>query len=125
MNVPHLSIIKAPCILWLAVIGFLSQVLPATAQESVPSPGPPQKRAVWITGATLHLGNGGVLSPGMIGFSDGVIQYVGSGAEIRLDPSQADIIDASGSHVYPGFFAFNSILGLNEIDAVRATRDDA
>lgn len=117
--------IKSAYILCLTFVGILSGVCPAAAQESVPSPGPPQKRAVWITGASLHLGNGGVLSPGLIGFSDGIIHYVGTGAEIRLDPSQADIIDASGSHIYPGFFAFNSILGLNEIDAVRATRDDA
>jgi len=125
MKVHSFCFIKAPYILCLAFIGFLSYVHPVAAQESVPSPGTPQKRAVWITGATLHLGNGSVLSPGTLGFSDGVIQYVGTGAEIRLDPSQADIIDASGAHVYPGFFAFNSILGLNEIDAVRATRDDA
>ncbi|MBM3918464.1 MAG: amidohydrolase family protein [Sphingomonadales bacterium] len=116
---------RACSFICLAFVSLLSYLCPAAAQESVPSPGPPQKRAVWITGATLHLGNGGVLSPGLIGFSDGIIQYVGTGAEIRLDPTQADIIDASGAHVYPGFFAFNSILGLNEIDAVRATRDDA
>jgi imidazolonepropionase-like amidohydrolase len=125
MNLLHIYFIKAPYILCLAFVGLLSCGCPAAAQESVPSPGPTQKRAVWITGATLHLGNGSVLSPGILGFSEGVIQYVGTGAEIRLDPSQADIIDAAGAHVYPGFFAFNSILGLNEIDAVRATRDNA
>ena len=125
MNFQPFYSIRAPYIFYLLAVGLLSYACPATAQESVPSPGPPQKRAVWITGATLHLGNGSVLSPGVIGFSDGVIQYVGTGAEIRIDPSQSDVIDASGAHVYPGFFAFNSILGLNEIDAVRATRDDA
>ena len=34
------------------------------------------------------------------------------------------IIDAKGKHIYPGFIAPNSTLGLVEIDAVRATNDD-
>lgn len=34
-------------------------------------------------------------------------------------------INASGKHIYPGLIAANTILGLNEIDAVRATRDYA
>jgi len=33
------------------------------------------------------------------------------------------IIDATGKHVYPGFIAPNTTLGLVEIDAVRPTRD--
>ena len=33
------------------------------------------------------------------------------------------IIDANGKHLYPGFIAANSTLGLVEIDAVRSTRD--
>lgn len=116
---------KSISILCLVIVCHLSCPCPASAQEAVPSPAPPQKRAVWITGATLHLGNGEKLAPGVIGFADGRIHYVGTGAEIRLDPSHSDIIEATGAHVYPGFFAFNSILGLNEIDAVRATRDVA
>jgi hypothetical protein len=33
------------------------------------------------------------------------------------------VIDASGQHIYPGFVAANSILGLTEIEAVRASND--
>ncbi|MFN3528851.1 MAG: amidohydrolase family protein [Bacteroidia bacterium] len=105
-----LSLVALLCFQWLS------------AQNSVPSPGKAQERPVWITGAKIHLGNGELIS-GIIGFAQGEIIYVGSGAEIRLNPDEADIIDAMGKHVYPGFIAFNSILGLNEIDAVRATRD--
>lgn len=90
----------------------------------VPAPGKAQAKPIWITGATLHLGNGQAIQ-GIIGFDKGKITYVGSGAEIRLNRNEADIIDATGKHVYPGFIAFNSILGLNEVDAVRATRDYA
>lgn len=96
----------------------------ADAQPSVPSPGKAQGKPVWITGATLHLGNGTQLI-GVLGFEAGKLIYVGSGAELRLNPEEAEIIDATGKHVYPGFIGFNSTLGLSEIDAVRATRDFA
>jgi imidazolonepropionase-like amidohydrolase len=92
------------------------------AQTTVPTPGKMPEKAIWITGATLHLGNG-IQMRGVIGFEDGKIVYVGSGAELRLNPETATIVQAAEMHVYPGFIAFNSILGLNEIDAVRATRD--
>lgn len=110
--------------LLLASCLLLGNLAATSAQTSVPSPGKPQAKPIWITGATLHLGNGQTLE-GIIGFENGLITYVGTGAEIRLNAETATIIDASGKHVYPGFIAFNSILGLNEIDAVRATRDQS
>lgn len=110
--------------LLLASCLLLGNFATTSAQTSVPSPGKPQAKPIWITGATLHLGNGQTLE-GIIGFENGLITYVGTGAEIRLNAETATIIDASGKHVYPGFIAFNSILGLNEIDAVRATRDQS
>lgn len=103
--------------LWLGL--FSTQ-----AQNAVPSPGKPQSKPIWITGATLHLGNG-TQFVGVVGFEAGKLIYVGTGAELRLNPEGATIVDATGKHIYPGFIGFNSILGLNEIDAVRATRDYA
>jgi imidazolonepropionase-like amidohydrolase len=42
----------------------------------------------------------------------------------RYDPAYWDtIINLKGAHVYPGFVAPNSTLGITEIDAVKATRD--
>src|SRR3546814_11404648 len=35
------------------------------------------------------------------------------------------VVDATGKHVYPGFIAPNTNLGLVEVEAVRATVDDA
>jgi len=34
-----------------------------------------------------------------------------------------EVIKANGKHIYPGFIAPNSTLGLAEVDAVRASRD--
>lgn len=90
--------------------------------QSNPSPGKAQSKAIWITGATIH---DGVRAPypGLVGFSNGRIHYVGSGAEIRLDATNSEIINASGQHLYPGFIAPHTLLGLYEIESVRATRD--
>ena len=38
-------------------------------------------------------------------------------------PSGADVIDGTGKHIYPGLINANTVLGLVEIGAVRATVD--
>lgn len=81
----------------------------------------PQRIA--YTNATIHVGNGQVIAKGTVGIKGATISLVdGSGA--ALNKSDWDtIIDATGQHLYPGFVAPNSTLGLTEIDAVRSTRD--
>jgi imidazolonepropionase-like amidohydrolase len=89
-----------------------------------PVPAPTQKGAVLIVGATAHLGNGQVIPISAIGFEDGKLTLVADATTIRMDRSKyAKIFDASGKHVYPGFIAPNTRLGLTEIEAVRATND--
>jgi imidazolonepropionase-like amidohydrolase len=47
-------------------------------------------------------------------------------AKIRLAQGTYDTtIDATGKHVYPGFIAPNSTLGLVEIDAVKSSDDES
>lgn len=91
----------------------------AKAQQT---PAPAQEGTVIITGATAHTGNGEVIENSAIAFENGKLSYVGplSGADTS---SYDQVIDAEGKHVYPGFIALNSTLGLVEIDAVRATND--
>lgn len=85
------------------------------------TPAPKQTEAYSIEGATAHLGNGKVIENSLIMFSDGKIKFVGS-ANMRI-ARMGTVINAKGKHVYPGFIAANTSLGLAEIDAVRATRD--
>lgn len=85
------------------------------------TPAPKQTQAYSIEGATAHLGNGKVIENSLIMFSDGKITFVGS-ANLKIAHA-GTIINAKGKHVYPGFIAANTSLGLAEIDAVRATRD--
>lgn len=83
-----------------------------------------QTKSILILNATAHLGNGTVIQNSVIGIKDGRINLVGDAATAKFDKTAYDeVIDASGKHVYPGFIAPNSTLGLTEIEAVRATND--
>lgn len=90
----------------------------ANAQQT---PAPLQSEAISIDGATAHLGNGEVIENALIMFEGGKLTYVGSAmAKIAR---RGTIIKGGGKHVYPGFIAPSTSLGLIEIDAVRATND--
>lgn len=85
------------------------------------TPAPKQTNDYSIVGATAHIGNGQVIKNSLVVFSNGKLTYVGT-----ANPSKQSgtIINATGKHVYPGFIVANSSLGLTEIDAVRASKDD-
>lgn len=85
------------------------------------TPAPKQTTAVSIEGATAHLGDGTVIDDSLIMFEDGKITFVGS-AKMKI-ARKGTIIKATGKHVYPGFIAVNTTLGLVEINSVKATVD--
>ena len=88
-------------------------------------PAPKQSKSVLILNATAHLGNGTVIQNSAIGFKDGKLTLVADASTIRLAAGAYDTtIDATGKHVYPGFIAPNSTLGLVEIDAVKSSDDE-
>ncbi|MET1259943.1 amidohydrolase family protein [Flagellimonas sp. DF-77] len=89
--------------------------------EAQQTPGPVQKEAITIEGATAHLGNGEVIENALIMFADGKLTFVGS-ANARI-ARQGRRIDGTGMHVYPGFIAPGKSLGLVEVNAVRASND--
>jgi len=71
---------------------------------------------------TIHVGNGDVIENGMIGIRKGKIDLVES-MEAKVGVNYDLTIDGKGRHIYPGLIAPNTRLGLEEIEAVRATRD--
>ncbi len=73
-------------------------------------------------GATIHVGNGRVIENGNLLVANGLIAYCGNGTDGQ-DRTDVKVIDVTGQHIYPGFIAPNCYVGLNEIDAARATRD--
>ncbi|UCD36799.1 MAG: amidohydrolase family protein [Fidelibacterota bacterium] len=83
-------------------------------------PAPKQERPIVLTGGTIHPVSGPSIPKGQILFTDGRIVEVGARVSI---PENADVIDVSGKHIYPGFIAAQSIIGLVEVGAVRATLD--
>lgn len=87
------------------------------------TPASAQSENILITGATAHLGNGKVIKNSAIAFEKGKLTIVADATTVRIDPTNYKTIDASGKHVYPGFIAPNTQLGLTEVSAVRATRD--
>lgn len=105
----------------LLILLFCSVSSAVMAQATV-YPAASQQKPVAITGAMIHIGNGEAIAEGTVVFENGKITYVGTGREI---PAGADVIDGSGKHLYPGFIAPNTNLGLVEVTAVRATVDFA
>ncbi len=91
------------------------------AQDDV-YPAPAQKGTIYITNATIHVGNGQVIDNGTIEIKDGKITKVGTGIT-----ASGTIVDAKGKQVYPGLILPNTDLGLREIagNAVRGSNDFA
>ncbi|RPI67490.1 MAG: hypothetical protein EHM43_07885, partial [Ignavibacteriae bacterium] len=70
--------------------------------------------------ATIHPASGPVIPNGTLVMDKGRIVSVGSAVQ---QPESAVVIDCQGQHLYPGFIAPATTLGLTEIDAVRSTND--
>ena len=89
------------------------------------TPAPKQSKDIAIVGATAHIGNGKVIDKSLIIIKDGKLHTVADLAVAKIDLTGMEVINANEKHVYPGFIVPNSTLGLVEIDAVKASDDDA
>jgi imidazolonepropionase-like amidohydrolase len=63
-----------------------------------------------IRGATIVPGEGLTIKDGTVIVRDGVIEAVGPSAEVDI-PYDAEVIEAKGNYVYPGFIDLYSTLG--------------
>ena len=84
----------------LSIWGLLLCTILAHGQANI-LPAPAQTKPIIITGATIHVGNGQVINNGYIAFDKGKITAIGKGAP--ANSNGADIVDATGKQVYPGF----------------------
>lgn len=89
----------------------------------VPTPAEPQQNPVLLLGATAHLGNGQVIESAAIGFDQGKLTIVSTVAAAGNPPGY-EIVNVSGKHIYPGFILPNSVIGLSEVNSIRAMRDE-
>ncbi len=107
----------------LLIIYFIvMQALNGFAQN--PSPASDSTMRILYLGGTAHIGNGKVIESAAIGIANGKLTFVMDGRGFKPSRLAFDtIIDISGKHIYPGIIAMNTTLGINEIEAVRATID--
>jgi imidazolonepropionase-like amidohydrolase len=83
-------------------------------------PAPQQSRPIALVGATIHPVTSPTIEGGTIVFDNGVITAIGRDVAI---PANAERIDATGQHIYPGLVDAYSSMGLYEIGAVDMTLD--
>ncbi len=98
---------------------LLLGVLPLS-RASDPIPAAAQTKPVVLKGATIHPVSGPAITSGAIVFEGGKITAIAADAPV---PAGAEVIDVTGKHIYPGLISANSVLGLVEIGAARATVD--
>lgn len=101
----------------LALLGSLPFAAPALAGPEW-TPATPTRFA--LTGGTVHTVSGGVLENATVLVDDGRITAVGTGLAA---PSDATVYDCRGKHVYPGFIAANTMLGLIEVGTIEGSND--
>ncbi|SFG56667.1 Imidazolonepropionase [Pedobacter insulae] len=88
------------------------------------SPAKPQSQRIIVMGATIHTGDGSVIPNGYITLEKGKITGIGDATVVKFSTEGARLITASGKHIYPGFIAPITNLGLVEIESVKATIDE-
>lgn len=96
----------------LLLVGFLN------ASDQIPAR--KQSKPIVLIGGTIHTVSGATITNGEILFDNGKIKEIG--AQVT-HPAGAEIIDLQGKHVYPSLILAQSVLGLVEVGAVRASRD--
>lgn len=91
----------------------------ASVALAIETPGARQDHPIALVGGTIHTVTNGEKA-GTLLFDHGKIVALGLHVDL---PENAQQIDTTGSHVYPGLIDAISAMGLVEIDAVRATVD--
>lgn len=102
------------------IVALILFGLLTTGRASDLIPAPPQTKPIALKGATIHPVSAPEIAAGTIVFDKGKITALGTNPAI---PEGAEVIDVTGKHVYPGLISANSVLGLTEVSAARATVD--
>jgi hypothetical protein len=81
--------------------------------------------SILFQNGVIHTADG-VIENGVLGIRGDSIVLIADARVVRIDASAFEkTIQLNGKHIFPGFIALNSSVGLKEIDAVRATLDHA
>ncbi len=105
------------------LLALLAIALPARGQDLLPA-APAQDRPILLHGGTIHPVSRPVIERGAVLIVDGrIANVIDLATAVQTPGPRTLVIDCSGKHVYPGLVGANTIMGLVEIGAVRATRD--
>lgn len=97
--------------------------LAVCAQDDI-YPAKNYKGKLYITGGTIHVGNGQVIEGGTIAVDNGKIVQVGANVSVPSASADVKVIDARGKQIYPGLILPVTDLGLKEIaNGVRGSND--
>ena len=121
MEIKDIDMIKKVSI----ILYLLFTILSVSAQEDVPTPAPKQIEKICLKGGTVHVGNGKVIENAYLIFENGKVTDVFAASDVKTDVNLGKVIDVTGKQIYPGLISLNTILGLIEIEAARATDDVA
>ena len=102
-----------------ALLGAL--LLPAAALAHDLVPGSAPSKPVLLQGGDLYTVSQGVLPGTDLLFENGKIARLGKNLPA---PEGASVVDVRGKRIYPGLIAPATVIGLRDIDMVRATLDD-
>ena len=106
--------------LYLLILFIISQNI----YSQVPEPVSEQDRPIILYNAQVHIGNGTIIENGYICFDSGKITHVGDFNNTILRNFENHIqFDLNNKLVYPGLILPISKVGLEDISAIRATRD--
>jgi len=99
---------------------FFAATIATQAQDDI-YPAKDYKGKLFITGGTIHVGNGQVIENGSIVVDNHKIVQIGAGITA---PGDAKVVDAKGQQIYPGLILSVTDLGLKEIGSgVRGSND--
>ncbi|MBS1749725.1 MAG: amidohydrolase family protein [Bacteroidetes bacterium] len=105
----------------ISIIIITSAAMQAWSQDDI-YPAPEYKGLLFITNATVHVGNGEVFNNATIAIDNGKIKQVGVSVPVPAD--DVKVINAAGKQVYPGLILPDCDLGLKEIaTGVRGSND--
>ena len=112
----------------LRVVGeTVEAAAPADAVSTAPAapidPAALQGPVTALVGATVHPVSGPAITDGTVLVAGGRIAAVGRASEVQV-PAGATVVSLTGKHVYPGLVEPINQLGMVEIGAVPASRDD-
>lgn len=104
----------------MKTILFLIASLFLFAEKHDNVPGKKQSHPILLKGGTLYTITNGIQKNTDLLFENGKITQIGKNLSL---PAKTEVIDISGKYVYPGLISLHTKMGLEEIGAVRSTRD--